>query len=102
MNNARKQLVESPEWDTLNLHLSAVYLLFSLGINHLEQAEAITRRYGLLVRDIKQSANRIDKEFDRFDSLFQAILSPESKRTMFAKDYEKALAEFDRLLGFRE
>lgn len=99
--NARQKLVESPEWDTLNRHLSAVYLLFSLGINHLEQAEDTLRRFGLCVRDIKQSANRIDKEFDRFDRLFQSILSDEGRRTLFAKDYEETLAKFDTLLGFR-
>lgn len=98
--NERKKLAESPELDGVLRHLAAVYLLFSVGNFHLEAAEEVLRRYGLCVRDIKQCAVAIERQFDRFDGIFQKLLSPEGRRSMFADDFEALAKKIDEYLGF--
>lgn len=86
--------------DEVMRHLSATYLLFSLGINHFGQAEDILHRFGLIERDIKQAANRLENDFDRFDSVFRRFVLTNDQWHAFGNDYRDLAQKLDEYLGF--
>lgn len=96
----QKALARSEDLDLIDKHLSATYLLFSLGIDHLEQAEDTLRKYNLCCREIKQSANAIDKQFDRMVEFYHKQLDIHSEA--FAADFYKYSEQVNELLGLKE
>ena len=98
MQNA---LARSEDLDRLDAQLSATYLLFSLGIDHFEQATEILSKYNLCARELKQAVNGVEHNFDRVEYYYRSMLDIANKQG-FADDYYKFGAQIDELLNLKK
>lgn len=81
----------------IDYHLSACYLLQSMAQMHLDFANSILKKYGLLAWDLKHHANAIDSAFDKYYKTMNRNIT-DANRELFTDDLMKIYDEIEKLL----
>lgn len=98
MNNPRVQkLIECGDAEKAAKLYSMAYLLQSVGNAYREEADEILRKHGMMMFNIKRTANMLTKAFDQYNHVLNSMIPGADERKDLVEDYE-IMEEFTRIL----
>ena len=92
--NLSKKILEkyeqSPDSEKVRIYLSGVYLLLSIQLEWVNEAEAIMHRYGVCTQDFKRHWNFAMKGMDNLEKSMKQSLQID-KREQFFSQFDQVL-----------
>ena len=92
---------DKAKYNRASNYLKAAYLSQAMAVSYFNDFLDILKEFGLNQYEVKQQANRINKEFDRFYNLLLKNMGSENKLE-FAKDFDKIRNIFDDIFDSDE
>lgn len=93
----KKELLERARRDgaaqRINELISASYMLISEALVLQSEADDTLRKYGLVYAEIKQRANALQKEFDKYFSCVKTMITEDEQKEAYFTD----LDNFDKI-----
>ena len=91
------------DFDSASVHLSACWMLMSIVMQHLDEAQDAVRRYGAHKFEVKQNFDAINHHFDKLNTWFRNQAEKTSEgMNLFNKEYDEFTSKINIILGFDE
>ena len=91
------------DFDNASRHLSACWMLMSVVMQHLDEAQDAVRRYGAHKFEVKQNFDAINHHFDKLNDWYRKLAMKSAQgMELFNKEYPEITAQINKLLGFDE
>ena len=94
---AKKHLLDKAKQDgaaqRINKLISVSYMLISEALVLQSEADDTLRKYGLVYAEIKQRANALQKEFDKYVSCVKTRITDDAQKEAYFTD----LGNFDKI-----
>lgn len=86
-----------------SVHLSACWMLMSVVMQHLDEAQDAVRRYGAHKFEVKQNFDAINHHFDKLNDWYRKLAMKSAQgMELFNKEYPEITAQINKILGFDE
>ena len=104
--NSRKEMPEELRKDFYNasVHLSACWMLMSVVMQHLDEAQDAVRRYGAHKFEVKQNFDAINHHFDKLNDWYRKLASHNGGKgqQLFDKEYIEFTTKINNLMQFTD
>ena len=91
------------DFDSASVHLSACWMLMSIVMQHLDEAQDAVKRYGAHKFEVKQNFDAINHHFDKLNDWYRKLAMKSAQgMELFNKEYPEITAQINKLLGFDE
>lgn len=87
MKTKKQQAIDNGDMNRAGVAYSAAYLLVSMAMYYIDKGTDILKSYDLCVRGLKQSANALDRDFDKLNECFNQMIDSKQKQNDLADDY---------------
>lgn len=90
--------------DNAAIHLSACWMLMSLVMVHLDEAESYLRRYGADKFEVKQAITAINHNFNKLNDWYRKLASHNGGKgqELFNKEYIEFTTKINNLMQFTD
>lgn len=93
------------DFDEASMHLSAIWMLMSCAVIHMDRAEDLLKKYGLVKFEIKQYLMGMNRNFDMLNANYRKMTIKSTDGNdegydLFCKEYEELTEKINILLGF--
>lgn len=106
---AKKHLLDKAKQDgaaqRINELISASYMLISEALVLQSEADDTLRKYGLVYAEIKQRANALQKEFDKYFACIKSMITEEEQKEAYFTDldnFDKVFRKYAKLENIGE
>ena len=103
--HSKEEMPEELRKDFYNasVHLSACWMLMSIVMQHLDEAQDAVKRYGAHKFEVKQNFDAINHHFDKLNDWYRKLAEKSAQgMELFNKEYPEITAQINKLLGFDE
>lgn len=87
MKTKKQQAIDNGDMNRAAVAYSVAYLLVSMAMYYIETGTDIMKSYDLFVQGLKQSANALDRDFDKLNKCFNQMIDSKQKQNDLADDY---------------
>lgn len=101
---AKKHLLDKAKRDgaaqRINELISASYMLISEALVLQSEADDTLRKYGLVYAEIKQRANALQREFDKYFSCVKSMITEDTQKEAYFTDldnFDKVFRKYAKL-----
>ena len=90
--------------DNAAIHLSACWMLMSLVMVHLDEAENYLTRYGANKHEVKQAIQAINHNFNKLNDWYRKLAGHNGGQgqALFNKEYIEFTTKINRLMQFTD
>lgn len=88
MQNPRvRKFVESGDEERASILISMAYILMSVANAYTEEANELMDKHGLILYNVKHTANKLAKSFDTYHNILKTMLPGRDEKDAFVEDF---------------